>query len=458
MTSFKEQKQENRQNKDIFSDIFDNNQKKKAEICRFICNNYTVKIIIQKNEQALDIAVVNKVEHTKYYTRAEADNLKQPVLVLFRIFELFAKKSDKVSVKINVAENGVIISVDFIDSILSSQCDILVDEVSQSKEDIILFKLDQMEKAHQVQLNALKKEFDDEVKSLHELHETVVLLPGTSKVISLTAAKLILDGRNVSTILSNSIKKIQNSDDEKKNDNNSKTYVKLMPENRTNFAGYHSMPDPSLLDNLNALNISQKETNACHSCGTLCQCNANHYYSRNKLLMVTTESIRALDDHIAKQMKTISQNDPNESVQNIVNEQATKFQAICCELADVLKFCMDPEFVSFNGANIMALKRLQCIEKLTIHYNDNLVDISPIGGLKTLTLLHIENCTKIQDVHCVAALINLESLSFFGCIKVFDLTKLGNLSKLRLLDVRQTKVVNIVMFHKFPKLSIKYEH
>lgn len=460
----------NHPNNDIFADIFDNqSNKKQNNTCRFGINNYLVKIVIDSKEKILDIAIVDEKNHNKYFRQAGEKDLNQQILVLFRIFELFADKSNKVKLQIEPCdENAVNVSVTFVDSLLSSQCDIIVDEVIQSKEDVILFKLDQMEKAHKSQLEALKFAFVHELKSLHQLHETVVLLPGTSKVISLTAYKLILDGRDVETILNTSLKKIKNEpdepDDEKKNDDKATKYQRLMPVKRTYFDGCSNPSDASLLANFESLHITPKDANGCHSCSTLCSCNiinGNYTYSRNKLLMVSTESVRVLDEHLEEQINKLvankNDNNSNQSVQKLLNEQAQKFHAVCNELADVLKFCMDPVFVSFNGANIMALQRLQCIQNLTIHHNDNIRDISPIGNLKTLLVLFIEHCQNIQEVHCITSLVNLSELSFFGCSKVFDLTKLGNLSKLKLLDVRSTKVVNLVMFHKFAKLTIKYD-
>ena len=406
-----------------------NEDEKGTNVCRFTTQNYVVNISIDNKKESLEVDVAHEKGHTRYFKSANEKDLGQAPLVLFRIFELFAAKSKKVKLEIIADDDAVHLSVNFTDSILSAKYVLMVEEVVQSKQDAILFKLDQMEKAHQSQLSQLQ--------ALLQLHENVVLLPGSSKVIAVTAAKLTLDGRNAEIILNSALKKIA---DEKDDNDEEVNYQKLMPTQRTNFANYTNINnDPTILANLQSLNIEPKECNGCHSCGYICQCHYNHYYCRNKLLMVTTEAVRKLDDHLAAQL-------------NDKQNQARRFQA---ELGDALRFCMDPEFVSFNGANITALTRLRCITEITIHFNDNIEDISPLAQLESLLLLHIVHCGRVQEVDALAALFNLRSLSFYQCPKVFDLTKLGNLAKLTFLDVRGTRVVNITMFGKFPELRVE---
>ena len=421
-------------------------------------------------EMVLRVGAMNTQTYAKYgahtITRKEIEGLSQPVEVLFKIFKLREHADANARLHLFLSDHGVKVCIKYVQSILTTESSFILKPLKESKEDLILFQMKQMQQRHKQEIDDLSAQFRNQIDTLLALHQTVILLPGTSKVLAVDAVKLTLDGRNVAQILQlalDSTKKTEENEEkkeEKKPKKKGKNGKNINVAMNYSYYQNNTQVTQQILAACKSFDITPVDINGCNSCGSLCTCNVNNHFTRNKLIMVMMDCMTKLRAEFISDQKDLDMPDQKcteDIVDSLLVKHYSQFNHVCEELSQVLQFCLQPEFISFNGANILALQRLEQIRELTIANNDHVVDIKPLKGLVTLELLQIENCPKVILVNCLGKLIRLKTLSFRDCKRVSDITKLGHLKNLELLDVRGTAVINITMFHCYPQLRIEYD-
>jgi hypothetical protein len=108
----------------------------------------------------------------------------------------------------------------------------------------------------------------------------------------------------------------------------------------------------------------------------------------------------------------------------------------------------------FISGDISALGLLKNIRKLTIKFNDNLIDIVAIGYMSTLTDLSITNCISLENLTPIMLLPRICNISLEGCNKIMDLFPLSKLTTLKTLNLKGTGVVNQLIMKNLHNLTI----
>lgn|GEM_PF-2515997 len=100
------------------------------------------------------------------------------------------------------------------------------------------------------------------------------------------------------------------------------------------------------------------------------------------------------------------------------------------------------------------------IENLDIRSCRNITDISPLGSLSRLSILNMQACSKVEDISPLTNLKNLKELNLHNCMSLVDLTPLTQMDSLRVLHLppaTTNEELSLVLFHvpQLEKLSLK---
>lgn len=66
--------------------------------------------------------------------------------------------------------------------------------------------------------------------------------------------------------------------------------------------------------------------------------------------------------------------------------------------------------------DISFISRLQNLEELVLEYVSGFTDLSPVGNLKQLRAIHMENMRRVSDFSCLAGAENLKYVSIYGTV------------------------------------------
>jgi Leucine Rich repeats (2 copies) len=81
------------------------------------------------------------------------------------------------------------------------------------------------------------------------------------------------------------------------------------------------------------------------------------------------------------------------------------------------------------------LEQLTRLKKLYLSFCEQLVDLSPLAGLRGLQTLELVECSQLSDLRPLAELRGLQTLDLSGCKQLRDLSPLAGLTGLQTLDL-----------------------
>ncbi len=105
----------------------------------------------------------------------------------------------------------------------------------------------------------------------------------------------------------------------------------------------------------------------------------------------------------------------------------------------------------FGAKNIQFVSGMKDLVSLSVIYNSDILDISPVASLTQLEELYVES-RNLSDISPVAELNNLKKLSFNWCA-VDDIQTLGGLSSLEYLDLSCNNISSIDMLKNLTSLK-----